>query len=81
MDAETHTTEAEQALIGAESDARRAEDIAKQAQETAETASSQAGQVAFLLFIILLLYFIYYYASPTSGEAYRDRRLTTKFEL
>ena len=24
---------------------------------------------------------IAYYASPTSGEAYRDRRLTTNFEL
>ena len=25
--------------------------------------------------------FVCYYASPTSGEAYRDRRLTTNFEL
>ena len=24
---------------------------------------------------------LFYYASPTSGEAYRDRRLTTNFEL
>ena len=27
------------------------------------------------------LFFSWYYASPSSGEAYRDRQLTTNFEL
>ena len=34
-----------------------------------------------LIWIINWLYGIIFYASPTSGEAYRDRRLTTNFEL
>ena len=29
----------------------------------------------------LINHSVFYYASPTSGEAYRDRRLTTNFEL
>jgi chromosome segregation ATPase len=43
--AESQTEEAANALTGAEVDARRAKDIAKQAQETAEEASKEAGEV------------------------------------
>ena len=40
--------------------------------------------ILYILFFenyILLLFTVFFYASPTSGEAYRDRRLTTNFEL
>ena len=33
------------------------------------------------IFIHECVFFAFYYASPSSGEAYRDRRLTTNFEL
>ena len=33
------------------------------------------------LSVLNTIYCQHYYASPTSGEAYRDRRLTTNFEL
>ena len=34
-----------------------------------------------LIFFFILGLVNYNYASPTYGEAYRDRRLTTNFEL
>ena len=34
-----------------------------------------------LIFQRIFNFYMHFYASPTSGEAYRDRRLTTNFEL
>ena len=37
--------------------------------------------VATSIYAYICLYVYLFYASPSSGEAYRDRRLTTNFEL